>query len=60
MKTFRVEQWRIVMSVITRPGWWEGRCWCREVGRMRRRESRRKRVVKIRRVAVKSLAHKRT
>lgn len=55
-----VEQLLTVMSVMTNPGWWDGRWEWMLAGRTRKRESRKKMVTRTRKAAAESLTHART
>lgn len=55
-----VEQLLTVMSVMTKPGWWDGRWEWMLAGRTRKRESRNQMVMRMRKVAVESLPQART
>ena len=51
-KTLREEHDLMVMSVMTRPAWWEGRNSWRDSGRRRKLRSRKKMAMKVRTAAV--------
>ncbi len=51
-KTLTEEHFVRVMSVMTVPAWWVGRCVCRASGRTRKLRSRKKMTIRVKTAAV--------